>query len=241
MDYRILQHPEVLLTLDLPTLLNTCIINKETFQRCVDLKGLLHQRHSNLDDLLTNLFNDQSRNSSPNKIYLELILKLMNQKELLFRKVITSHRIPILEFLLTHDLDPNFSTQIWTNPLSIAIREDDPEAVHLLLKYGADSNITYDTRETPLIYASNKGNLEIVKLLMNHGAMINTQDGQGYTALMVALLYGHNSVAWYLIEHGADIQTIRNEWGQTAADYYTNVFNDVDLHDLLWSQRTKAR
>lgn len=226
---QVLRQEPVLLGLeDIATLLNTCLANRETLNRCRKMIPLIRERYPNLDTALEEEFQKEWVRVNPNRLRLELIIDLMKDPGQLLSEAIEREDLRRVSFLLDQGIRPN-SLRF----LKRAIYHDNPNLVRLLLQAGALVNHLDENDYTPLMYASTGGSVDIIKLLLDYGAQIDMQGCMGQTALMIALTHHNLAVAKYLIDRGADVNTIQNDHGYTSADYANRVKDDPELYQYL--------
>jgi ankyrin repeat protein len=117
----------------------------------------------------------------------------------------------------------------YVDPLYVAVRHEDREAVLKLLELGADLNAgvgrqpdlqrAMGTRaSTPLICAARWGSEEMAQFLLDHGAAVEGGDGIRATALMRAAGAGRLKTVTLLLENGAELNR-RDALGSTALTY----------------------
>lgn len=112
-------------------------------------------------------------------------IRPMMQKEIL-KKVISNHKVKLLNFLLDIGFNPNISIDI----LIEATKQGNIGMVELLLKYKADPNLFDDPMRQffgPLYYAIEAANVEMVKLLVDRGAnpLVEQAIPQGRTSTLI--------------------------------------------------------
>lgn len=83
---------------------------------------------------------------------------------------------PMIQMLLDSNANPNHSTSLTENPLSVALKQRRNDLVCLLLDYGADPDIVEWYKKSPLDIAKGTGQWEMVQLLLKHRS---GQDGSG--------------------------------------------------------------
>nr|POE47809.1 ankyrin repeat and protein kinase domain-containing protein 1 [Quercus suber] len=123
-----------------------------------------------------------------------------------------SSKIPILEYLLGQNADPNYVPQQDTNrpfPLMAALESGDDRAVQLLLEKGADVSIRTNKGKTMLMLAKSSRSAE---LLLQHNINVDSVDPDGRTALMQV---SQPFMVDLLVKHGASID-LPDKNGYTA-------------------------
>lgn len=104
----------------------------------------------------------------------------------------------------------------YTNPLSLAVSNDDVEEVRKLIAGGANVNGREEDSEniTPLFLAVENGNAEIAEILLNFGAKINARDKNKQTPLMRLDDDSSPELVRLLIKYGAKVN-ISDDEGNT--------------------------
>lgn len=126
--------------------------------------------------------------------------------------------VPVLEFLLAHNADPNKRGAMERTALQYAAERNRLDAAKLLLAHGADINGVDNTKLSPLVMAADRRYQALALYLIDKGADVNLQHVQGWTALIDASRNGDLVVVKRLLEAGANPQaTTGNGW--TALDY----------------------
>jgi ankyrin repeat protein len=159
-------------------------------------------------------------------------------------------QIEIVQWLLSHDADPNFRENEEGNgwsPLHLAAHNGRLEVIRMLLQHNADINMRSKDCQTPLHRASEHWYPDVARLLLEHGAEINARDKDGSTPLHMVLQNkgrsrgsrpatdeGMFEVARLLIEHGADVRAEDSD-GKTPFQ----VALDRDMVELLSDLGTK--
>ena len=97
-----------------------------------------------------------------------------------------SKNVVVAEALLDAHANPNAVSYLGFTPLSVAIEEDNAEAIALLLKRGADVNLKPRTRRyTPPLHTAVAGHkLALLRLLLEAGAEPDAPNECGETPLM---------------------------------------------------------
>jgi len=104
--------------------------------------------------------------------------------------------IKIIELLLEHGADPNFSNIEGFTPLMHASMVNEKEIVNLLLNNGAVPNLKDNDGNTALIYAIESYNSEfIIELLLENGADPTIKNNEGKTAYDIAIRDGMDEYA----------------------------------------------
>ena len=146
-----------------------------------------------------------------------------------------------VQWLLSHDADPNVREDAGWTPLILAANNGWLEVVRILLQHNADSNMRGDDYQTPLHRASEHWYPDVARLLLGHGTEVNALDMNGSTALHLVApnepfgggfrpkpKEGGLEVARLLIEYGADVCAEDNE-GRTPFQ----VASGIDMIKLL--------
>lgn len=126
----------------------------------------------------------------------------------------------IIQLLLDHGADINFSNTYREHLLIAAIEAKDIGMVTLLLKFKANPNIQDQSKFTPLHRASKhepKNNdifIPIVKLLLSSGANVNSSNMFGDLPIHDAVNKNNKAMVELLLESGAEIN-IQNKTGDT--------------------------
>ncbi|OON21775.1 ankyrin repeat protein [Opisthorchis viverrini] len=132
-------------------------------------------------------------------------------------RAVSANAIRIVELLLKHGADPNFTgKKVECTPLMEAASAGYTDIVRLLLEYGACVSQESNTGNTALHYAATAGHLECVCLLLQYNSPMEVQNETGHTPLMEATSNGHIDVARCLIKHGCDINTHSKEFKESA-------------------------
>lgn len=145
---------------------------------------------------------------------------------------ITSRRLKRLQIvtdLLDHGANPTAPAFDSLSPLTLAVCNDDVEALELLLRHRADPNgDEYRRSRLPwrpdLITAVYNRRPTIVKLLLEHGANVDVADVLGRTGLMLAVTENVQTCAALLVSYGAN-PNVRDKYGHTAAYYLSDKYN----------------
>ncbi|NNE00206.1 MAG: ankyrin repeat domain-containing protein [Pirellulaceae bacterium] len=117
--------------------------------------------------------------------------------------------LPLVEFMLDHDADPNVSVEDGYTCLILAVESDSPDSdaiVGLLIEAGADIHFAGINGGTPLHMAAMRGKIDKARRLIESGARVNQRkeiDGSE-TPLMEAAFMGNADMVRYLLQHGAD-------------------------------------
>lgn len=94
--------------------------------------------------------------------------------------------LPLMEYLIEHDLDINGKDDWGRTPLHDAVQASDPETVAFLLEKGADIEAQDRNGCTPLHEAARTGRAEMIKVLLENGADLESTAKDGSTPLDVA-------------------------------------------------------
>jgi ankyrin repeat protein len=101
------------------------------------------------------------------------------------------------------------------NPLVVAARNDDVQAVRALIAKRASVNEAARDGSTALLWAAYHGDLEMARALIAAGADVNTPNHYGITPLLQASRTGDTPMIAALIKAGADLK-VRHPEGETA-------------------------
>ncbi len=139
----------------------------------------------------------------------------------------------IVESLIKHGADVNYTVNSNITPLISATENGTPEIIEILLKAGADVNAKNYDGMTALQksvlprYAKDHPGLtypriEIPQILLNHGADVNSKDKKNWGILMYATA-NHPSfdLIKLLVDHGVDINKKDNK-GYTPLSWLAN-------------------
>jgi ankyrin repeat protein len=146
-----------------------------------------------------------------NKEAVELLLKAgadvnaYNKPSFTPLMVAAEHSSYIIPVLLEKGARLEDKTADGVTALSVAIYNNNKEAVELLLKAGANSNARDEDGESPLMYAIRAKNKDLVELLLKAGAEVNAYNKIGWTPLMVAAERFSDSIP-LLPENGAHLE-----------------------------------
>jgi len=169
----------------------------------------------------------------------DVLVRGFRQRALL-HAMSTDERIKAVQWLLSHDVDPNVRQgDDWTC-LHLAACNGHLDAVRMLLQHNADNNARDEDGRLPLHRASEGGHPEVTRLLLEHCVDVNARDKDGSTSLHVASTgFSWRSernlkVARLLIEHGADVSAKDNE-GRTPFQ----VAEETDMKRLLSDHGSK--
>ena len=122
---------------------------------------------------------------------------------------IGSDQIALVQFLLTHDADPNVTVDDGYTCLLTAVESDAQDSVsivELLVKFGADIDAIGTNGWTPLHMAAARGHIDKARLLIDAGADVDkrTDIDASETPLMEAAYAGKPKTVRLLLDHGAD-------------------------------------
>lgn len=199
----------------------------EAHQILIDacMRGILDQKL--LDDLLT---------INPN-----LDLNCSNGNNSPLSWAIWKANVALIEFLLDHGADINFSTQEVLPALHEAIHVSwayDPTIIitvlRTLLKHGANIESVDKNGQTVLMHAvRDKKSIEAARFLLDNGALeiLNHQDSSGNSALMHAVLAENIPALQVLLEFNPFFE-LTNERGNTAFSLACDHGN-LEAMDLL--------
>lgn len=117
------------------------------------------------------------------------------------------------------DIYDSSGFSILFNAYMYGLSEEDTDR---LINHGALVHLkNQDDGMTAFMYACHHGDLKIVKFYIDRGVNVNMQDNMGWTAALYAATSkdpNKSQVLKMLQDAGADF-TIKNEFGQTVADY----------------------
>lgn len=118
-----------------------------------------------------------------------------------------NNSLEMFNYLLTHSVNINGSTDWGWNALSLASRHIGTKKMRLLLEKGADPNFMCDGRSvlnlTCCFHESNGKNSESIRILLENGADPNILDYRGETIIGHCLVNQFIDYAHLLIQHGA--------------------------------------
>lgn len=126
-----------------------------------------------------------------------------------------------------------------SNPLHVAVRNNDLATIQSLLDAGASIEASIDG-ETSLIVACRQNNLAVVKLLLDNGANIEARNNYECTPMLIAG-NGHRGsleMVKLLLEYGATI-FVSNDRGYSLFD--TDIYIKEEIRQLVWSIRDQKR
>lgn len=163
----------------------------------------------------------------------------------------------MIEFLISHDADPNLLNEKGGSALLYSSVEGLENCVKLLLGKGVDANVSpaivYNSKTDsnqslcPLHAACTNGFTNIALMLLEKGAnmnfaiqentletkdTVNQQVERGITPLACACKYGHLEIVRMLLERGADIST-KDLNGNTALHYSVQNNHEQIAAELL--------
>jgi hypothetical protein len=127
--------------------------------------------------------------------------------------------------LLTLAVTSLLATTACADPIHLAARNGDIEAVKQHLAAGTDVNAKGADGWTPLHYAAWRGKKEVAELLIANGADVNAKDVVGETPLHKAVIDGRKETAELLIAKGAEV----NAKTKTAGDEWWTVLDWAEL------------
>lgn len=128
--------------------------------------------------------------------------------------------LEVVEELLKHNADVNYSDHIANTALIYASLEGHLEVVQKLLDHDANINHVDDTGSSSLMNASRKRHIKVVNELLNRGAMVDQADENGYTSLMMEVSTIKNQsteLLEILLATGAD-PNLKDHRGYSAID-----------------------
>ena len=122
---------------------------------------------------------------------------------------IAADSIPLVEFMLKQNADPNIEVDDGYTCLLTAIESDSPDSIAIvkrLLAAGADINAIGPNGWTPLHMAAARGHVEKCRLLIDAGANVNRRKeiDASETPLMEAAFCGQPETTKLLLAAGAD-------------------------------------
>ncbi|OJJ33509.1 hypothetical protein ASPWEDRAFT_174912 [Aspergillus wentii DTO 134E9] len=101
-------------------------------------------------------------------------------------------------------IDINYTGEVYSDMLSIAVSSGECDRVRFCLKHGADPNLNrIEDYKTVLASAAEEGYIDITALLLEYGAVLN-----GSGALVLAAEDGKLEMVKYLLGRGADIDEV---------------------------------
>eukprot|EP00054_Salpingoeca_dolichothecata_P008943 m.50616 g.50616 ORF g.50616 m.50616 type:complete len:278 (-) comp18060_c0_seq2:47-880(-) len=124
----------------------------------------------------------------------------------------------VVEVLLEHGADLEYSDERGYTALIDACRDSSPEIVTRLLSAGANLHRKGNNGRTPLMFACEKGNLQVINALLTGGVDVNAVDKISRTALMWASFHGTLGIIEKLLASGADV-TAKGLHHETALSF----------------------
>ncbi len=125
----------------------------------------------------------------------------------------------IIQFLVMHGAQKNFSTWTTHSPLVYAIKNNNRHHVMTLLDLGVDINQKDEIGMTPVLYCAIEGQFEIMKILLQKGALPTCKDINGNSPLLIALRKYPDPVNMQkylpLFENIPDLLNMSNNIGNT--------------------------
>lgn len=156
----------------------------------------------------------------------------IEDNQTILSKAVETGRSDLVQALLDIGADPEIFAPDYVSPLMLAASKGFAPVVIELLEHGAALETANGSGATALICAVANAQPETVKTLLQRGAQPDAQTTKGNTALMWAAQKAEGTdEARMLLAHNADIY-IRNEEGQTAADYAREA-GRADILDLF--------
>ncbi|KAK5629225.1 hypothetical protein RRF57_004940 [Xylaria bambusicola] len=150
----------------------------------------------------------------------------------------------MVDFLLSHEADPNITSTKNKTPLQIAVEMRSSRStrerhanrlriIALLLEHGAKSNPTDNLGNTPLYTAASNGDLEVVQLLLDpeYKTKVDLFGRHGQTPLAAAVQHKHEDIIKELVSSGATV-TLKGTGGKSAEDWARGDHNKA-LRDAL--------
>lgn len=131
--------------------------------------------------------------------------------------------IDIVKFLIKHKVDVNEGSLNGWTPLALAaIYNQKADTARVLIEAGAEVNIEVDGLDLFMMALARTDSPEIIKAFVEHGRNVNTRFKHKTTPLMIACGYNDNEeIIYTLLELGAN-PLLKDEIGNTAADYILN-------------------
>ncbi|HEY4713770.1 MAG TPA: ankyrin repeat domain-containing protein, partial [Aquirhabdus sp.] len=129
------------------------------------------------------------------------------------------------------------------SPLSIAVGNDEVEAVTSLLATLSDDSVRQAVvnspvhRQTLLQKAAWHGNVAVARLLPDAGAQVNAADDEGLTPLHEAVISNNENMVQLLFERSADRALVDNQ-GRTAAMFARELRRDAIAQMIEQYQQT---
>lgn len=149
-----------------------------------------------------------------------------------FLSVVVSGDTEAARLFLDAGYSPSLRDTRGVPALSLAVRSQYPDMVHLLLDNGAQVNdVSADRGYSPLMDAAQKGDEFMCRLLLEHGADVNLASKDGQTALILCAGRGDDHIAAVLYDHGAD-PYITDKLGMSARGYAA-LFKNQKMLDLF--------
>jgi len=171
----------------------------------------------------------------------DVLVRGLYQRTLL-HAMSTDKLIKSVQWLLSHDVDPNVRQDDGWTCLHLAACNGRLEVVRMLLQHNADINARDEDGRLPLHRASEEGHSEVARLLLDRGVDVNARDKNGFTPLHLASkgpswprsMKGSLEIARLLIEHGADV-CVEDNKGNTPSQ----VARGTDVKKLLSDHGSK--
>ncbi len=149
-------------------------------------------------------------------------------------KAIWKNRIDMVQFLIKHNADINYSNNKGETALLLAAKANYKNILQMLFTHGVNISFPNEKGYTPLMIASKNGWLELTHTLIDAGADINAANkNNGWTPLMEAAWAGHFDIVNILLKKGAKVG-IKDMKGETAIQKAANR-NKIDILKLLLS------
>ncbi len=157
----------------------------------------------------------QSEMGNAEVSFLEIVEDGENRQDLFLQMpVLAEVTVEMSEEIMFQTISGGIGISIsYTNPLSLAVSNDDAEEVRNLIAGGANVNGKEEDSEniTPLFLAVENGNTEIAEILLNFGAKINAKDKNKQTPLMRLDEDANAELVRLLIKHGAKLNITDDE------------------------------
>ncbi|WP_210411133.1 ankyrin repeat domain-containing protein [Leptospira kmetyi] len=157
------------------------------------------------DKKITSVDKKREKNSASNKTF-EKKRSASFWKRFLFFGAIRNGNVKRIESFLRNGFDPNYNRYHGVTPLSLAVKYERLEVVHVLLQYHTNVNLADDTTGlTPLIHCLlDDSPLELTTALIEGGADLNQKDSIGMSPLHHCVNEGKLEPFRFLLENGAD-------------------------------------
>lgn len=150
--------------------------------------------------------------------------------------IVDKHQMVLHELLGSPDLNVNLIDKWGNSPLTLAVRNENLNAVKALLDRGAHINYTcstYNYSKSALMCAAENGYIEIVdQLLKAPGVNVNLANKDGATALYFAIRAGKSRTAAQLIKvPGVEFRSTLLWAVRKENDYYLQIILSLIIHE----------